>query len=170
MAHCSSQTMIPPTITVIQNVSLRPVFEQDRDLLFEWRNLPEIVNLSSSGLKVSRRQHDNWFNTALNQPHYHLFIILENDIPIGHIRFESREYNEAEVSVYLLTGKSGRGIGVAVIQAACRLIFKQTSIATISAHIRTENTNSVAAFAKSGFAQDRKGATKLDHIRMVLRK
>jgi RimJ/RimL family protein N-acetyltransferase len=160
--------MTSENFNVIPNVRLRPVSGDDCDLLFHWRNLPEIVNLSSSRAEVSRSEHERWFKNALQNPNFHFFIILENEIPIGQVLFESKQKTEAEKSIYLLTEKCGRGIGVAVIQAACRLMFIKTPISKIIANIRLENFNSISAFKKSGFSEKRQSISKANHLTMEI--
>lgn len=155
-------------LIVIPNICLHEASADDCDLLFQWRNLPEIVNLSSSKAKVSRSEHERWFKNALQNPNFHIFIILENEIPIGQVRFELIQTTEAEISIYLLPGKSGRGIGVAVIQSACRYVFMEFSILKVIANIRSNNLNSISAFTKCGFSHEQSSATNNDHIKMVL--
>lgn len=146
------------------DISLRRAGPQDCQLLFEWRNLPEIVHLSSSRRRVNHNEHNNWFASALSDRTKILFIIEKGGFPVGQIRFEINCAKEAEISAYLIPGQSGRGVGVVAIDMACNLLFQQTKVEIIIANIRDDNRKSIAAFSKCGFKNGAAQAAPARHL------
>ena len=137
------------------NIHLRPAAPEDRDLVFEWRNKPEIIALGSSQKSVSALEHSDWFGLILRSTNCRLFIIVLDNNPIGQVRFEINENDHAEISIFLITGFTGRGLGVVSIIQSCRLAFASFQEASyIVAFVRKNNVGSLRAFEKAGFQAD----------------
>jgi RimJ/RimL family protein N-acetyltransferase len=151
------------------NIYLRSATPVDRDLVFEWRNNPEIIALGSSQKSVSALEHSDWFGLILRSTSCRLFIILLDNNPIGQVRFEINENNHAEISIFLITGFTGRGLGVVSINQSCRLAFASFQEASyIVAFVRKNNVGSLRAFEKAGFQPDKIGAQRAEHFRLML--
>lgn len=148
-------------------IHLRPAAPEDCELVFIWRNLPEIVQLSSSMRKVSFSEHMEWYEQVLSDESRPVFLIEECRSPVGLIRFEINKSNEAEISIYLLQGKTGRGLGPAAIMLGCDLVITRKNVKKIIANIRKNNTRSVIAFTKCGFELMRGTSEALEHVTLV---
>ena len=150
-------------------IHLRPATPEDRDLVFGWRNIPEIIALGSSQKPVSALEHSDWFGSILRSRNCRLFIILLDDVPIGQVRFEIKENDHAEISIFLITGSTGRGLGAVSINKSCRLAFASFPEAScIVAFVRKNNVGSLRAFGKAGFKIDNIGSQRLNHFRLIL--
>ena len=130
---------------------LRPADLNDAERVFEWRNRPEIVALSSSRRPVSWGEHQAWFGDAVRDENRRVFIVLRDDTPIGQVRFDRLGAEECEVSIYLLAEHTGRGLGTMALRIGCRTIFRTWPVARIVAFVRRENVRSLQAFGKAGF-------------------
>ena len=149
------------------NIHLRPASHEDCDLLFKWRNLPEIINLSSSRRKVSHAEHKFWFQSVLENSNKLIFIIEEGGLPVGQIRFDINIDGEAEISIYLIPGQGGRGIGGFAISIGCDLLSDQNNVKKIVANIRSDNSHSISAFTKCGFKSMPNSSNLHQHITLV---
>lgn len=129
---------------------LRKVTPDDRELIFGWRNLPEIVALSSSRRTVTATEHAAWFTAALADPARLLLVIEADGEPVGHVRIDGEIGGAATVSIYLIPGRTGQGIGVPALRAACQRAFDRGTT-ELYAFVREDNERSVAAFARAGF-------------------
>ena len=147
---------------MIPQVSLRPATLDDAAMIFQWRNIPEIVALGASNRLVEWEEHQQWFREVLAGGHA-LHIILCDGQPAGQVRFDRKDSDTAEVSIYLLPEYTGRGIGVTALTRACQQAFSTLAVMRIEARIRTDNPRSVAAFRKAGFTEQ-KGAPLPDEI------
>ena len=98
-------------------MKLRNVIEEDKDLIFNWRNIDQIVKLSSTQKKVEYAEHLDWFSTILHSDDILAFII-ENDSnnSIGHLRFEKYNNTECIITIYLQPKTTGKGIGTKAIR------------------------------------------------------
>jgi RimJ/RimL family protein N-acetyltransferase len=151
-------------------IHLRPAAPEDCDLVFGWRNLPEIVHLSSSRRQVSASEHREWYKSVLIDQNRPMFLIEESGSPVGLIRFEINNSNEAEISVYLIPGMTGRGIGALAILIGCDILSAKNCVKKIIAKIRYDNLISIKAFTKCGFRITRDKNIDINHVAMILEK
>lgn len=135
----------------VNDISIVPVREKDRDLLFNWRNDPFIVALSSSQRTVSRREHDAWFDRLLNSADSLAYIIFLRRKAIGHLRFDRFEEQRCFITIYLMHGFTGKGLGVRIIQTGCREVMRRWPGVQVHARIRNENLPGQSAFVRAGF-------------------
>ena len=129
--------------------------EGDRQTVFEWRNDPWIVALSTHQHAIEWADHLRWFERILQSEH-HLLFIIESDAGegMGVIRFD-REENDAEVTIYLLQPFTGKGYGVlALVEGPARAFSHWPILERVTATIREDNPNSVKAFTKAGFVEE----------------
>jgi len=155
-----------PAATIV----LRRAGESDRDRLLGWRNLPEIVALSSSQRTVTTAEHGAWFAAALADPGCHLLIVEVDGEPVGHIRLQDSPAGYATITVYLVPGSTGRGIGVPALRDASRRSF-EAGCRELRAFVLTDNARSIAAFTRAGFGalDDESEPIPEGHVCLVLR-
>lgn len=149
-------------------ISLRKIQLQDKELLFEWRNLDQIVLLSSSKKTVGYNEHIRWFSEVLSSGNV-LAYIIENssNISVGHIRFERNSDAYCTLTVYLLPSESGKGLGVEAIRLGCSYVYESWRGIKIIANVLSGNLNAQSAFKKAGFTQEK--IKKLpDHVTFKL--
>ena len=136
----------------VDGLTLTPVTAEDRELLFEWRNRPEIVALGASNRTVSWEEHTAWFAKVAGDRTHLLYLIRLRGEPIGHVRFTPAGNLTWSVSIYLLAPHTGRGFGPAVLATACEQCFALLPAAqAIEAVILSRNARSQAAFRRVGF-------------------
>jgi len=148
-------------------MELRSAETTDEQRLFEWRNLPEILELGSLRRAVSREEHACWFSESLKGELRKLWIVTWNGDPVGQMRFDLSAPDEAEISIYLIPTFTGRGIGIQAIRLGCKLISDKKPDVRVVARVMKENQKSLSAFLKAGFAEqvdpgsDQEGFIKL---------
>jgi perosamine synthetase len=151
-------------------LSLRPGNAQDAEIIFAWRNMPEIVALGSSQRSVDWDEHQRWLQQTLHDGHRLLLIVMLDGKPIGQVRFDCEGSDSAVVSIYLLSGFTGRGLGVEALKQGCWEAFGKMNVRQILAHVRKDNERSLSAFLKAGFTVDTRVATELVHFTLNLRR
>jgi RimJ/RimL family protein N-acetyltransferase len=138
-------------IDSLTKATLRPLIYQDKELLFKWRNIPEIIRLSSSRKKVEEEEHSNWFNRTLTSDNTKIFIIEELKTPIGQVRFD-RDGTGCLISIYLTPEHIGKGRGSDLVLMGIKKISETwKGLQWVDAYIRLENIRSIKAFEKAGF-------------------
>lgn len=147
---------------------LRPARADDAALLLEWRNRPEIVALGSTQRTVSAAEHEAWFAETLRSERRRLFLIELDGVPAGQVRFDFHADGEAEISIFLVAGHTGRGHGPGAIREGCARTFESGGAVRVVAFVRDDNPRSVAAFRKAGFVVDLHGPQRAGHQRLQL--
>jgi RimJ/RimL family protein N-acetyltransferase len=140
-------------VNSVETISLRPATAADARLIFEWRNDPVIVRLGSSQREVTWTEHEEWFSQSITSGKRRIFIVENDGVPIGQVRFDLVEKSECVISAYLLTEFTGRGWGVEAMRDGCELIFEEWPIHAVVASVRAENKAVQSALAKVGFEE-----------------
>lgn len=152
-------------------LSFRALEDNDRELLFEWRNIPEIISLSANQRPVSWAEHLVWFDKVISDAKYYVVIISEERRPIGQIRFEKTDENIVEIGIYLIPSSVGQGRGSRLIRQASALAKnKWPNLRYLKATIRQDNLRSMKAFEAAAFKFDADNDLNQDQelIRMTL--
>lgn len=151
------------------DVSIKPVRNDDMRMIFEWRNTPALVKLGSSGREVSWEEHCNWFDRVLKSGNMALYIIYNEHDPAGQIRFEKEEDETYIVTIYLTDQYTGKGIGVISLKMGVEVMLRERPERRFIAFIKDNNEASIAAFSKAGFKRITNHAkTPIEHIAMFL--
>ena len=149
-------------------ISLRKIKLQDRDLLFKWRNLDQIVSLSSSKKTVRYNEHISWFDGIISSENV-LAYIIENSSKksVGHIRFEKNSKEYCTLTVYLLPSETGQGLGVEAIRIGCSNVSDLWGDVRIIANVVSSNLEAQSAFRKADFKRDKSNKFR-GHVTFIL--
>ena len=140
--------LIAPT-----TVDLRPATVDDCDNTYRWRNHAETRRASIDSEAIPYRSHRTWFERALADPDRILLIAEREDSPVGVLRYDL-DCDGAMVSLYVIPGLSGKGIGGAMLQAGeAWLIRNHPDVERMHAVVLEANTPSRAVFEKCGFSR-----------------
>ena len=71
-------------------IIMRPVVEDDLDMLRRWRNDPQISQQMISQQEITEEQQLAWFKRIANDAGQRHFIILYKDAPIGSANIKAR--------------------------------------------------------------------------------
>lgn len=135
------------------DIILRKAELSDCKAIFEWRNHESTRECSFNPNPADWEEHQAWFSSVLESNNRHLLIGERCGDPIGVLRYDI-EQNVAEISVYVVPGKYGQGLGTKLISEGSRWVDKNLdSVNQIHARILTENTASECVFAKAGFTK-----------------
>lgn len=132
-------------------IDLQPVEKADMQKLYEWRNDNRVRKYSRNSDAITFDQHKKWFNVVMSDPDKHVFIGYSGDNEIGVLRFDCN-YDQAEVSIYLVPGKQGKGFGVPLVLAGESWLENHCPrIRHIAADVLPENRVSNKLFEKCGY-------------------
>jgi UDP-2,4-diacetamido-2,4,6-trideoxy-beta-L-altropyranose hydrolase len=137
-----------------QVVDIRPATADDCGRIFAWRNDPATRMHFFDTSAIDRERHDHWFARVLADPARRLLVAERNGEALAVVRYDI-DGASAEISVYLVPGKAGRGLGRVVIDCADRWLARQCpQVATLRARVLPANPRSGAAFAAAGYRDD----------------
>lgn len=106
-----------------ERVSLRPITEEDTELIVRWRNDPEVCRYFIFREPFTREMHTNWLRSRVAAGAVIQYIILakndpcsaENDLwPVGSVYFRDVDYRHESAEYGIFIGEAearGRGLG-----------------------------------------------------------
>ncbi|MBE2267254.1 MAG: UDP-2,4-diacetamido-2,4,6-trideoxy-beta-L-altropyranose hydrolase [Anaerolinea sp.] len=150
---------------------LRPAQADDARLIWEWANEPVVRAASFNSAPIPWEDHVRWFTGKLSDPHALILIGMDaDDLPIGQVRFDV-EGAEAIISVMVTTARAGKGFGADLIERGVQRVLREhPSVERVLAYIKTENSASIRAFEKAGFAFKQDATVKDNPARLYTRK
>ena len=135
-------------------VGLRRAESADCEPIFRWRNAEETRRFSSSSAPLDLGQHTAWFQKVLQDPERQILIGEAEGKAIGVLRYD-RNGKSALVSVYLVPGNHGRGLGARLIEQGTSWIGANwPGVEIIEAVILEGNAASLAVFSEAGFEEN----------------
>ena len=74
----------------------------DEAVMLEWVNSADSLNWKkNTKSKISKKAHEQWFNTRLTDKNTKIWIILHDDIPSGQVRLEKKLVAFIQTSMWL---------------------------------------------------------------------
>lgn len=134
-------------------LTLRQAKIDDAENLFAWRNTFETRQHFFDPKPIAWEEHLQWFKRTVKRKDTRLLIGEAGGRSIGVLRYDIAE-GTADVSIYLVPGFSGKGLGSDLLVTGNAWIRKNLpGITKIRAHILPKNIASQKAFAKAGFRE-----------------
>jgi RimJ/RimL family protein N-acetyltransferase len=134
-------------------IRMRRAAPGDSDAILEWRNAESTRRHSFDSKPIDAERHRDWYKTAITDSNRALLIGELEGKPVGVVRYEFDE-PKARISVYLVPGQSGRGLGPALLEAGCDwLVANVPTVRTVEADVLAENVASKNAFRDAGFRE-----------------
>ncbi|WP_148229296.1 UDP-4-amino-4,6-dideoxy-N-acetyl-beta-L-altrosamine N-acetyltransferase [Oceanithermus profundus] len=159
-------------------VRLRPVQQQDSELLRAWRNQPEVSKYMYSDHYISKQEHDAWFQRAISDPSRRMWIILFSEVPVGLASMYgiSEAHRHAEWAFYLADpGVRGKGVGGFVEYYILKHAFEELNLHKLSCEVLSTNQPVINMHIKYGFKIEgvfrehiRKGDNYIDVVRLAI--
>lgn len=141
-------------------ITLRPIKEEDCDLLFEWLNDREVRQMSFSTEPVSYEEHINWFSKKLCSSLTNAFIICFDEKPVGQIRIHI-EKNDGIISYSIDKNYRGHGYGSETLKKIIDEIKeREIKVDKLIGKVKNGNICSRKAFQKAGY----KSVERQDYI------
>ncbi len=144
------QDVVFPSETVRPEFQVRMVRPEDARVLWEWRNLRDVREVSIGQEEISWEQHVHWLDEKLKDPQTIFYMIEVAGQVAGQVRFAIKDFT-AQVSIVLAPSYRACGLGSAALQQLSQALFLNKWADVVEALIRQENTASLSAFVKAGF-------------------
>ncbi|WP_343564180.1 MULTISPECIES: GNAT family N-acetyltransferase [Kiloniella] len=137
-------------------MEIREAVFGDWEKLLEWVNSPEsLSNKKLTARTIPESDHKHWLQSVLGTDNIHLFIILDQDQPVGQMRFQKQGEQSASfvIDIYIEKTFRGRDLACKALNAGMQRLRKLHAPATLTfvAEVRTTNTASLSLFRKLGF-------------------
>ena len=99
---------------ITAELTLRPASMDDVDILYEWRNDPEVRKWSFNTDEILYETHVQWLKSVLLRDDVEIYIMMENEIPVGQIRVTFCQ-DDVEIGYSIDKGCRGRNWGQKMI-------------------------------------------------------
>jgi perosamine synthetase len=143
-----------------EHVNVRAASRDDEEMFFHWRNLPWVVELGTTRRTVGLAEHHSWFSESLEGRRC-LFVVEVDKRAAGTVRYDTRNEEAAEVSIYLMPEFTGRGIGTqAFLRSLPTLLSQQQTIKRLEARVLKANARSLDFFLHLGFSKKNVGSNE----------
>jgi len=153
--------------TLNGNLSIRPAKADDAALLWNWANDSSVRERSFNQEPIAWQPHLEWFSRHLASPDTKFYLLLENNEPVGQIRYDRDESgNSAEISFSITKENRGRGFGTEILRLTVARAAGDLSCREIIGFVIEDNAASSKAFLRAGFTTE--GVTDV-HGRRVFR-
>lgn len=131
------------------NLTLRRMRVEDKNLTFEWANDPIVRGNSFNTNSIPFEIHSSWFDKKLTEKNSWYYIGELNEVAVGLIRFDLKE-DKLIIGITIDNRYRGQRLSSKLLTKACILASQQTDF-PIVAYIKKENIASIKSFEKAGF-------------------
>lgn len=138
------------------DVSVRLVCETDKEILFHWRNNPDVKQFVRSKATITTEMHNQWFEKRMTvRDREPIFIFSLGNVPLGMTRLDLLEIQPKcyEISILVDERFHNSGHGRRMLQYTCEAAVRQYSASIIQAIIHKENVASLNLFLKMHFSK-----------------
>jgi RimJ/RimL family protein N-acetyltransferase len=144
---------------MVDRVELTPLREEDSDLLFEWINDQDLVELSSPFAPVSRNDHDAWFRSIRDREDVEIFAIRlrDGDRLIGSCQLNRIDRRNRACELQIRIGDAdaqGRGYGTEALRQLLAHAFGPLGMERVGLHVLDGNEAALRAYEKVGFSRE----------------
>ena len=147
-------------------IALRQACNEDKKVLWQWRNDALTRAMSRNTNEVPWADHCAWFDGVLGDANRHLLIGEKDGRALGTVRLDS-ESNSAEINITVAPQARGQGAGLALLLAA-EVYAKNLGLDALTAVIRPSNPASKVIFDRAGYTRCGED-DQVEHYRLALR-
>lgn len=135
----------------MNKLSFRKVSMADCNLLFEWINDSECRQNSFHQESIPYKEHLKWFCKCISSSDINIFILLDDDIPVGQIRVE-KVADIGYISYSVDKAYRGKGYGKVLLQSVekAMLNIDETCISLVG-KVKINNIASQRVFQDLGY-------------------
>ncbi|TFE03935.1 UDP-4-amino-4,6-dideoxy-N-acetyl-beta-L-altrosamine N-acetyltransferase [Jeotgalibacillus salarius] len=137
------------------NSYLRSVTEEDLQLIYTWRNSPEIRQLMFNNEEIEWNSHIKWFDYLDSDENSEIKIFIEDKKPRGIVQINKiNTYHQTAEWGFYIGDRYKKGLGSLLAYHALNYIFDELNIRKLSAQVLSINDISLKYHNKIGFKQE----------------
>lgn len=152
LVDCKGANRIAQEIVPLE-ITLRMATMDDCEAIYKWRNAEETRKYFFDHGLIKWENHCRWFEDTIRNPDRVLLVGELHDQEVGVLRYD-HVGEAAVVSVYLLPGTHGQGLGSQLLRAGTDWVKQNFSdVKRIRAEVLFLNFSSKRAFDKAGYKE-----------------
>lgn len=142
-----------------EQIYLRPIKEEDTDIVLEWRNSPEVVKNFIYRKPISREEHLDWLHNKVEKGLVHQFVVCdkETDEPLGCVYLQNIDmtHRKAESGVFFSSrAQKGKGYATEAGKLLLHYAFYELGLHKVMARVLAYNQASIRVHEKMGGARE----------------
>ena len=137
--------------------SLRDIRPDDRDMIREWRNLPQVADYMYTDHVIGPEEHAAWFSRILQDPSYKYWIIVcdGEDVGLANLYAIDRRNRRCYWAYYIVSPNvRGKGVGSFVEYAVLNYVFDDLKLEKLCCEVLAFNRGVVEIHRRFGFTQE----------------
>ena len=140
-------------------IYLRPMAEEDTDMIVAWRNKPSVKNYFIYQADFTREGHLYWLHEVVEKGHACQMIICDkaDNTPLGsvYIRDIDHTHHKGEYGIFIgEEAARGRGIGTEAAKLMIQYGFEELGLHRIYLRVLAGNKQAIRSYEKAGFEQE----------------
>lgn len=140
-------------------IYLRPMAEEDTDMIVAWRNKTSVKNYFIYQAEFTKEGHLYWLHEVVEKGRACQMMICdkETDKPLGsvYIRDIDRDHCKGEYGIFIGEDEArGRGIGTEAARLMIQYGFEELGLHRIYLRVLADNERAIRSYEKAGFRQE----------------
>lgn len=140
-------------------IYLRPMVEEDTDMVVAWRNKPSVKNYFIYQADFTREGHLQWLHQVVEKGRACQMIICDkkDDTPLGsvYIRDIDHDHHKGEYGIFIgEEAARGRGIGTEAAKLMIQHGFEELGLHRIYLRALAGNEQAIRSYEKAGFEHE----------------
>lgn len=124
---------------------------QDAKLLWKWANDLGVRSNSFHSEMITLEDHFTWFKQKLDSADTKIWIVEQNQTPIGQIRYDRVAKDTAEIGFSVASEHRGRGLGTKILELTVNMGCQELDVKRLKGIVISSNTASMSSFTSAGF-------------------
>jgi len=137
--------------------AFRDVTSEDSDMLFEWRNKPEVSAYMYTDHAITRSEHDAWFSRMADNQTRRYWILVVDGRDVGLVNLADIDMHDQRCSWAFYIAESelrGRGVGAFAEFEALRYVFEELKLNKLCCEVLGFNAAVQKMHGRFGFTHE----------------
>jgi UDP-4-amino-4,6-dideoxy-N-acetyl-beta-L-altrosamine N-acetyltransferase len=138
-------------------ISLRDVVPEDKDMIRNWRNLPEVRQYMYTDHEIGAEEHTQWFQGILRDPKRRYWVVMLDGEPVGLFNLADIDHHNKRCywGFYVANVEArGRGVASFVEYAVMQYVFEELRFNKLCGEVLASNELSLGFHKSFGFVEE----------------
>lgn len=137
--------------------NLRDICPDDKDVIFKWRNLPDVAKYMYTDHTITLAEHESWFDRVIQDETNHYWIIQcdGEDVGLANIYDLDKTNERCSWAFYIASPNvRGKGVGSYVEYTILEYVFSTLNLNKLCCEVLGFNEAVINMHKKFGFQQE----------------
>lgn len=138
-------------------IELRDVQPEDKEMIREWRNKPEVAKYMYTDHEITPEEHDRWFERISDDPSCRYWVIVCDQVDVGLVSIYGVDpKNRRGFWAFYVADPSarGKGVGSFVEYSILEHVFERLGLNKLCCEVLGFNERVVNMHERFGFQQE----------------